>query len=176
MKNIFISGNPGIGKTTIIRKTVNLCSGLKIHGFYTSEIRENGIRKGFKINTLSGKTGILAHININSKYRVGKYGVNLKDINNYCVTEIENRENADLIVIDEIGKMEVFSEKFCDAVEDSLNSEIPVIGTISKKGGGFIGKIRCRSDVNIIEVNFHNRDKLPFELAQIIKSITGKNE
>lgn len=176
MKNIFITGNPGIGKTTIIRKVIQLCNNLKIRGFYTSEIRENGIRKGFKINTILGKEGILAHVDINSKNRVGKYGVNLKDINTCCVTEIEDMKNAELTVIDEIGKMEVFSGQFCSAVEKSLDSKIPVIGTISKKGGGFIGKIRCRPDVKIIDVNFKNRNSIPFELIQTIKSFTGKNE
>ena len=168
MKNIFITGLPGIGKTTVIRKVLELCSELKFTGFYTSEIRENNIRKGFKICSISGRTGILAHENIKGPYRVGKYGVNLTDLEEVCVKEMRENSAADVIVIDEIGKMEVFSDNFCRAVEEVLDSNNIVIGTISRKTGGFINKIYARDDVKIIEVTYSNRNSMPEILADII--------
>jgi nucleoside-triphosphatase THEP1 len=169
MKNILITGLPGIGKTTVIRKVIELCSPLKFAGFYTSEIRVNNTRQGFKIFSLSGQEGILAHENFYSGFQVGKYGVNLKDLEDIGVKEIQRSNTADVIIIDEIGKMEVFSEMFCRAVEDVLDSKSIVLGTISRKAGGFIKKIHSRDDVQIVEVTSANRNSLPQYLSNRIK-------
>jgi len=170
MKNIFLTGNPGIGKTTVIKEIVSFCSGLRFKGFYTSEIREKGRRTGFKITTFSGKSGVLSHINVQSSYRVSKYKVNLSDLENIGVNELTDSGDIDVFVVDEIGKMEVFSEKFCFAVNNILNSKHLVIGTISKRGAGFIKEVRDRNDVELIEVTFSNRDRLPVEICNKIKS------
>ncbi|MBS3819051.1 NTPase [bacterium] len=167
-KNLFLTGYPGVGKTTVIKEVVRLCDKIRFKGFYTSEIREKGGRTGFKINTFSGKSGVLSHKEIQSPYRVGKYRVSIEDLENIGVKELLHRGEVDVFVIDEIGKMEVFSEKFCKAVEDILNSNYPLIGTLSKKGSGFIKEVRNRNDVELIEVTTSNRNKLPAQICRRI--------
>ncbi len=170
-KNIFFTGNPGIGKTTVIKRIVT-----KIRfagGFYTEEIREGSVRKGFKIINLEGKEGILASKEIASRYRVGKYGVNISDLEQIGVKSIldalKNNEKR-LIVIDEIGKMELFSVRFQDAVIKALESKKKVLGTIPVKTIPFIERIKVKTPVDIILVTIQNRDSLPDEILSRILS------
>lgn len=119
---------------------------------------------GFSINTLDGREGILAHEDIKSRWRVGKYGVNLKDIDSLAVAAINPAQGDELIVIDEIGKMECFSLKFREALTAVLDLPNWVIGSIAQKGDAFIQGIKRREDVVIITVTPHNRDILVNEL------------
>lgn len=165
-KNILLTGKPGIGKTTLIKKVVNgINKKLKISGFYTEEIREDNERVGFRIITIDGKEGILSHINIRSNLGVGKYFVNLKDIDEIAVKSIS--ENSDLIVIDEIGKMELLSEKFRNAVLVALDTR-KVFGTIRFTEDEFIDRIKNRADTEILDVNLGNRELLAPELIRRI--------
>ena len=103
--NLLLTGHPGVGKTTIIR---NLIDKLKLPagGFYTEEIREDGMRQGFAVVTLSGFKGVLAHRNFKSRYKVGNYGVGVYTLNRIGVKEIQMcLMEKKVIVIDEIGKM-----------------------------------------------------------------------
>ena len=170
-KNIFLTGNPGIGKTTVIKRIVT-----KIRfagGFYTEEIREGSVRKGFKIINLEGKEGILASKEIVSRCRVGKYGVNISDLEQIGVKSIldtlKNKEKR-LIVIDEIGKMELFSVRFQGAVIKALESNKKVLGTIPVKTIPFIERIKAKTTVDIILVTIQNRDSLPDEILSRILS------
>ncbi|MBU4310532.1 AAA family ATPase, partial [bacterium] len=107
--NILLTGRPGIGKTSILKEIIDT---LKINagGFYTKEVREGETRKGFEIITLNGKRGILAHIDCRSPYRVSKYGVNIKDLEEIAAPAIaEALRNKECIIIDEIGRMELYS-------------------------------------------------------------------
>jgi len=162
--NILLTGNPRVGKTTIIKKVVE---NLKdVGGFYTEEIRE-GYRKGFRIITLDGKEGILAHMDIKSRYRVGKYGVNIEDLENIAVKSVEEGLDRDIIVIDEIGKMELFSEKFRNILEKALDKG-KVLGTIMKKSNYFADKVKNRKDVKVLLVEESNRDMLVEEIKEIL--------
>ena len=166
--NILLTGKPRIGKTTIIKKVVE---DLKdVGGFYTEEIK-NGFRKGFRIINLNGKRGVLAHIDIKNRYRVGKYGVNIKDLEDIAVKSVEESLDRDIIVIDEIGKMELFSEKFRDTLEKALDTG-KVLGTIMKKSNYFADKIKNRKDVKILLVEESNRDIL---VEEIKESLNQKN-
>lgn len=170
IKNIFITGKPGCGKTSLIMeilKELNLNAG----GFYTSEIREKGIRKGFKIKTLKGKEGILAHVNIKSLYKVSKYKVNIKDLEEIGVKSILNslREN-ELTVIDEIGSMELCSEEFEKAVITALNSKNKVLGTIKMTPDLFTNEIKKRKDTKIFYLKRGNREKIKSEIVSSLKS------
>ncbi|HIE34460.1 MAG TPA: NTPase [Candidatus Altiarchaeales archaeon] len=157
-KNILLTGESGIGKTTAIKKILERVD-LSAGGFYTQEIRENKMRTGFKIITLDGKEGLLAHIELNTRYRVGKYSVNPDDLDNIAVRSILESLNNDLIVIDEIGRMELFSEKFKKAVILALDTR-RVLGTIKVSGDLFTDSIRRRDDTEIISVNLENRNSL----------------
>jgi len=167
MKNILICGPPGVGKTTLIKKILEKLN-LKAGGFYTEEIRERSNRVGFKIISLDNQEGILAHINIKDSRRVGRYGVNINDLDSIGVKSLEQAlKNDDLIIIDEIGKMEVFSEGFKEKVLDCLNSKKIVLATISMVGDKFISNIKRRDDIILFKVNKENRNKL----IEIISSL-----
>ena len=168
IKNFFISGKPGCGKTTLIReiiKELDLAAG----GFYTSEIREKEVRKGFKIVGLDGQEGILAHIDIESPYRVSKYKVNLKDLEEIGVNSILDalRKNK-IVIIDEIGTMEMKSEKFKKAVKTALNSKNKVLGTIKFTPDPFTDKVKKRKDTKIFYLKKENFQKIKKEIKNLL--------
>ncbi len=168
IKNIFISGKPGCGKTSLIMEVINELH-LNAGGFYTQEIRERGVRKGFKITTLDGKKGILAHVNIESPYRVGKYKINLKDLEEIGVRSIlEALENNKICVIDELGKMELISGKFKKTVLSALNSKSKVLGTIKLIPGPFTDEIKKREDTKIFYLTGENRGEIKKEIKNFL--------
>ena len=167
MKNILICGPPGVGKTTLIKKILENIN-LRAGGFYTEEIKENNRRVGFKIISLDNQEGILAHTSIKKSKRVGRYGVNIYDLENIGVKSLSQAlRDDDLIIIDEIGKMEVFSEEFKEKVLDCLNSEKFVLATIGIGGDKFISNIKRRDDIILFKVTKENRNKL----IEIISSL-----
>ncbi len=158
-KNILFTGPPRCGKSTLIEKIVAETK-RPTTGFFTREIREHRRRVGFSINTLKGKAGVLAHQYIKSKYKVGKYGVNIQDIDYIAVPAMHTDNEKVVVVIDEIGKMECFPPLFRDTVIRVFNSKNPVLGSISLWGGPFIEQIKRRDDILLIEVSKDNRDSL----------------
>ncbi|MHA1594421.1 MAG: NTPase [Candidatus Baldrarchaeia archaeon] len=152
--NIIVTGPPRSGKSTLISKIIEELhkKGLKTGGISTPEVRERGVRIGFKIiDIASGNEAWMAHVNIKSPYRVSKYGVDLNAIESVGVNAILNAiESADVIIIDEIGKMELFSKEFQNAVSRALDSSKLVIGTMGLKiKHPFIEFIKKRKDVLI---------------------------
>ncbi len=164
--NILITGKPGVGKTTLISKVIQGRQNAK--GFFTREIRKNRKRVGFAIETLDGKEGVLAHMNIESPFRVSKYKVNLKDIEDICVPSLD--VHADFIIIDEIGKMELFSQKFKQKVMEALDTG-KVIATIMERPNPFADQIKRRKDVRLYTVTEENKN----ELADILRMMLSKN-
>lgn len=133
-----ITGRPGVGKTTLVKKIIKglLSRSLGVTGFYTEEIREDKIRVGFRIMNVHGEEeGILSHIGISSRYRIGKYKVNVKAISD-VVERIEgdlSRGKSEFLIIDEIGPMELYSEEFKEFVKVQLSKYYPIIiGTIKE--------------------------------------------
>ena len=166
--NILLTGRPGIGKTTVVRRIVENIGINRMNGFWSSEIREKGKRIGFSINTLDGRVGILAHVDVKQGPRVGKYGVMIKDIDEIAVPSmIEAREAGKLIVIDEIASMELHSSIFRDEVIRCLNTQ-SVIGTIQMKHHPFLNAIRGREDVTLFTLTEKNRNILPDRVISII--------
>ncbi|PLV58659.1 NTPase [Thermotoga sp. KOL6] len=171
---ILITGRPGVGKTTLIKKLARLLQ--NAGGFYTEEIREAGKRVGFKILTLDGKEGLLARVGFPSVFRVGKYGVNLRDLEKIGVKALEKAiAEKDIVIIDEIGKMELFSDKFRQVVEKAFDSGKDVIATIKKSKDNFLDKLKNKKGVIIFEMNEKNRDRLFDEIAELfmLKSNRG---
>ncbi len=159
MKNILFTGKPGCGKTTLIEKVIKRLK-RPATGFFTREIRERGMRTGFSIETLDGKRGLLAHVDIKGQFRIGRYGVNIEDIDHIAVPSMEYGNPGDIVVIDEIGKMECFSPLFRDALLNVLDSGRPLIGSIALKGNWFIESVKARKDVTLIIVTETNREEL----------------
>lgn len=160
--NILLTGPPRSGKSTLIEKVVKRVK-RPATGFFTRELREKGKRVGFLIDTLDGKRGLLAHQNIKSRYRVGKYGVNLKDLDQIAVPAMIPSTVDQLIVVDEIGKMECFSRLFRKTLLQVISLENQVIGSIAIKGDRFIQTIKSRDDVTLVFITQTSRD-LAFDL------------
>jgi nucleoside-triphosphatase len=153
--------------------------GIKVGGIVSSEILERGVRVGFKIIDLeSGAEGILAHVNQRDGPQVSKYRVCLKDLENVGVGAILSAcKNADLIVVDEVGPMELYSKAFEEAVLKALESGKVVLGTIHYRARtSFTNMVRNRGDVELIEVTYGNRNSLPKIVAEaILGRIMGKS-
>ena len=157
MKQVYLlTGRPGTGKTSLIRQAVARVKG-KAGGFYTEEIRNRGIREGFRLVTLDGQDAILAHININSPYRVSKYGVDVDSLDKVGVSALHRAaEECDLVVIDEIGKMELFSANFKEAVLQIIDSGKRVLGTIMLNPNPWADAIKRKPQVNVVTVTRAN--------------------
>jgi len=166
MANVYLlTGRPGTGKTTIIREALTGLS-LSAGGFYTEEIRVAGERLGFKIVTLTGQSTVLSHVDISGSHRVSKYGVDVNGLDNTGVTAIHQAINdCDVIVIDEIGKMELLSPRFREAVLKAVDSRKKVLGTVMLNAHPFADEIKRRSNVIVVQVNVDNR-------KQVLKEVT----
>jgi|SRR3990172_12343124 len=171
MKNILITGLPGCGKTTMIRKLSEIFKEFNPTGFYTSDIIEAGIRTGVLITNLYGDSRIFSHLDLKSKYSVGKYPVDIKGFESLIETIFSKDKKTGLFFIDEIGKMECLSKKFCKLVSELLDAEKPLIASIPDKGTGFISEIKKREDIRIVEINPHNRDLKLKELTMEIRDL-----
>jgi len=163
-RNILFTGPPRCGKSTLIKKLVRRIRRPMV-GFFTGEIRDGPRRVGFSITTLKGQKGLLAHHDLKGRFRVGKYGVNLDDIEQIAVPAMIPTTPDQLVVIDEIGKMECFSGLFKQTLVKILDSGHDVLGSIALRGGPFIQQIRQRPDVQLIHVSEENRNSL-VKLAQ----------
>jgi nucleoside-triphosphatase len=171
-KNILITGFPGIGKTTLIRKISDALKHIHPVGFYTAEIREGGIRKGFELTSLDGRKSLLSHIDIESPYRVSKYGVDVEGFEDFLDSILFLDPATRLIIIDEIGKMECFSDQFRRLLKDILDSEKTVIATIALKGRGIIAEIKKRPDITLFEITQMNRETLLQNILQAVHNVT----
>lgn len=168
-KNLLITGLPGTGKTTLIKKISVALNDLNPVGFYTAEIRAGGVRKGFELISLDGRKGLLSHVDIKSAYRVGKYKVDVKGFENFLAAIPFLDPSAGISIIDEIGKMECLSDQFKRRLKEILDSKRWVIATIAMKGSGFIEEIKKRYDIKLFEITESNRDSLLSEILEEAK-------
>ena len=165
-QKVLLTGRPGCGKTTLVKRVVKNLS-QRAAGFYTEEMRDGGIRVGFRLVTLEGDEGVLAHIDFKTSERVGKYGLELSALEAVGVNAIREAMQAKrLIVVDEIGPMEIRSVGFRAAINDALDSELPVLATIFSRSLPFTDAIKSRPDVVLIEVSLNNREQLVAQLSE----------
>ena len=157
VNNVLVIGPSRSGKSTLIEKVVQSIN-RPATGFFTQELREKGRRVGFSITTLQGKTGVLAHQSIRSTFRVGKYGVNLEDLDQIAVPSMLPSTPDQIVVVDEIGKMECFSRLFKETLLKVLSSDNLVIGSVAIKGDHFIQSIKKRDDVSLVSISQNTRD------------------
>lgn len=144
----------------------------KVAGFYTQEIRQGDVRKGFSWTRLDGATGTLAHVDIKGRFKVGKYGVDVAGFEESVVPVLDIEQNdAELFVIDEIGKMECLSQKFVAAVRRLSASNRSVLATVAQKGGGLISEIKQSPGVKLFRLTRQNRDETIAEISKILSFV-----
>ena len=137
-------------------------------GFYTEEIRESGVRKGFGLTSFDGINGLLAHVDLSSNFRVGRYGVDVAGFENFIRRIPFSSDATKLVMIDEIGKMECFSEEFKRLISTALDSEKTFIATIALKGGDLITEIKRRTDIRLFEVTRKNQDAINSQILKLV--------
>ncbi len=170
-KNLFVTGRPGVGKTTLIGRVLERLDAA-VGGFVTSEIRDGGVRVGFAIADLLGESGTLAHVDLSSEYRVGRYGVNRTDLERIGIPAIRNALHlSQLVVMDEIGRMELCSPQFRAEVERALDSPTLVLGTLQDRGSPFLDSVRARPDVEVIRVTEENRGRMVEEVLARVERL-----
>jgi len=169
-----VTGMPGCGKTTLIKKVASGMTGRSPVGFYTAEIRRRGKRVGFELVDLDGKTGcLLAHVEIDSPHRVGKYHVDIAAFEKYLeeLSLLDNDHRP--VFIDEIGKMECLSGKFVQMVRSLFSSDKTVVASVALKGKGIIEEIKRRKDVVLFEVTTGNRDSLARKIKTLLNEVVS---
>ena len=119
---LLITGTPGVGKTTVLRKVAAALGNTRICGFYTREMREQGVRRGFRLVGFEGAEDIIAHVDLPHRQRVGKYGVDVAALDRLSHTTLALQEECAVYLVDEIGKMECLSSGFIATMRTLLNS------------------------------------------------------
>ena len=170
-EKVLLTGRPGCGKTTLIKRVVNNLP-RRAGGFYTEEIRDGVTRAGFKIVTLDGEEVVFAHVDLKTPEHLGKYGLDLSALETIGVGAVRQAvRSTRLVVIDEIGPMEIRSAIFRHAVNEALDSGVPVLATIFAQSLPFTDAIKSRPDVTLIEVRPDNRKRLDSELSERIQAL-----
>lgn len=167
---LLLTGAPGVGKTTVIRGAVASLSGTRLSGFYTEELRREGVRLGFRLVTFDGRSAVIAHVDHRGGPRVGKYGVDVAAIDLFARSALTTP--ADVYLVDEIGKMECLSDAFVETMRRLLDSGRPVVATIGQRGSGFIAEVKRRADVELWQVTRANRDAMPDEVLRWLASVS----
>ena len=164
---LLIEGRPAIGKTTVARRlTARLRkAGVPVAGFVTEELRELGRRVGFAVETLDGTRAVLAHVDLRGPPRVGRYGVDLPAFERIALPALESPPERGVVLIDELGKMELASVAFCAAVSGLLEQPVALVATVHVARHPFTDALKHRSDVEVVRVTAGNRDELPERLA-----------
>ncbi|XP_067681165.1 cancer-related nucleoside-triphosphatase-like [Haliotis asinina] len=186
-RHIFLTGTPGIGKTTLIHKACKSLNeaGLVTQGFYTEEVRVNGKRTGFDVVTLHGTRGPLARVSEQCdtfsgrrrEYRVGQYSVDLQSFERTAIPTLNTKKESPVkqpvFIIDEIGKMELFSQSFVQSVRGILDKPMTtVLATIPVSRGkpiSFVEEVRYRKDAVVYTITTENRDTILSEILEAVK-------
>jgi nucleoside-triphosphatase len=167
---LLLTGAPGIGKTTILRKVVANLPPTTLRGFLTDEIREGNERVGFRLAPFKGDAALLAHTDSSSPHRVGRYRVEVAALERIVESALIPTDDRALFIVDEIGKMECLSPRFVEAVTGLLDSRRLMVATVARKGGGFIEEVKGRSDVELWEVTRKNRDRMASDVLSWLEA------
>ena len=167
---ILLTGAPGSGKTTVVRKVLDLLPDARASGFYTEEVRGRTGRTGFRVVGLDGQTARLATLGRGGGLVVGRYTVHLQEFEAVALPQLELRAGIGPIVIDEIGKMECLSLRFVDGARRALAAPVPLLGTVALAGAGFIEEAKRSVGVDVVVVTAENRDAVPAQLAARLRA------
>ncbi|MFF4548339.1 nucleoside-triphosphatase [Streptomyces sp. NPDC001406] len=167
---ILLEGRPGTGKTTVVRRLAALLRTRRAVGFTTEEIRHGGTRSGFALETLEGGLrAVFAHVDFPGPPRVGRYGVDLGVLERLALPPLRSAASdpapGDLVLIDELGRMELACDAFRDTVGVLFDSDIDVVATVHAHSDPFTDALKRRPDIALVQVTRSHRDSLPGELA-----------
>ena len=168
-QTLLLTGRPGIGKTTMI-KAIIAQLGDRAGGFYTEEILGPGGRKGFRLITLDGQAVVIAHVDFKSRSQIGRYGVKVEVIDQVGAGAIRSAvEHNPIVVIDEIGKMELFSSPFQSAVLKAVSSPKIVVATAMQGDQPWLMALKALPNVTVWEVNKVNRSKMAEQVLRWVQ-------
>ncbi len=164
---VLVEGRPGSGKTTVAVRLADLIAGrgIEVRGFVTREMREAGRRVGFTVEAFGGKQATLAHVDFAGPPRVGRYGVDLEAFERVALPALASLPDRSIVVIDELGKMELASERFRAVVSGVLDAPIDVFATVHAFRHPFTDELKRAAGVERIRLTRDGRDTLPEELA-----------
>lgn len=166
---ILITGPPGCGKSTIAEKVALRLKG-KAVGFITREIRQGRKKRlGFSIRTLDGKEGLLAHRERKSPFKVGAYGVCLEEFEELALSSLREAREGCVLIIDEIGKMEILSGRFRQAVKGAIEGPWNLLATVGRGQDPFLQWVRSHPRVKLMNVNVENRERLVEEILEALE-------
>lgn len=168
---VLLTGRPGIGKTTAIMRALDPLD-LPACGFYTREVRDGRGRIGFEIITLSGEIALLATKLPEKRFareaRLGMYRINVGAVDEVAVPALQKAAaSGKLVVVDEIGPMELFSPIFRSVVLQILDSDVPLLGAVMQRSHPFSDVVKRHERVHLIIVTHQNRDEVPAQVAAL---------
>ena len=171
MKNIIIIGHPGSGKTILMKRLSDVFKEFNPQGFLTVEMKEAGVITGLAVLNLNGESKVLSHASLKLKNPIGKGKLDIKGFETFLAQTFSKDKKTGLYFIDEIGKVECQSKKFCKLIHDLLSSERPFIASMADKGASFIQEIKKRDDIRLVEITPENRELLLKELTMEIRDL-----
>ena len=196
---LLITGRPGVGKTTVLRRAADRLADLALRGFYTEEVRGgSGTRTGFRALPFGAGGGhsdrstsgsgardggdragsrpyggrIIASVEIEGGPRVSKYGVDVEGVDDVTRRHL-TADGADAVLVDEIGKMECYSDLFVSRIDELVAGDVPVVATVASRGGGLIRRVKEVPGTDLRELTLGNRDRAPGVLERWVRERTG---
>lgn len=168
---LLIASSPGIGKTQLIRSVAEDLGDLRIGGFYKDEIKVGSLRRGYKLVSFDAKHEIiLAHISMDSPVMSGKYGVDVPLLESFveAIQQDLASEKYDIIIIDEVGKFEIHSEKFLAFIEAMSESPASVVITVARKSLNTLTDIRTHPRTQLLELTRSNRSTMKEKVLRVL--------